>query len=131
MEAKQKQDNKQVMINALIQTMGVVSRAVKLCGISSRTHHRWMQEDEEYAFAVQEIADLGVDFAEEKLFELIGGATREVVTNKGEVVSIKEPPNTSATIFYLKTKGKKRGYVERQELTGEDGRPIIQIAGNI
>ena len=27
-------------------------------------------------------------------------------------------------LFYLKTKGKSRGYVERQELTGSDGKPI-------
>jgi hypothetical protein len=130
MEAKS-DDKKQAMINALTTTMGIVTQAVKICGISSRTHHRWMQEDEEYAFAVQEITDLAIDFAERKLFELIEGAEKEVVTHKGEVVTIKESPNTTATIFYLKTKGKKRGYVERQEITGEEGRPVIQIAGNI
>ena len=131
MEATQNQDKKQAMINALSQTMGIVTQAVKICGISSRTHHTWMKEDEEYAFAVQEITDLAIDFAEKKLFELIDGASKEVVTHNGRIVTIKEAPNTSATIFYLKTKGKKRGYVERQEITGEEGRPIIQIAGNI
>lgn len=131
MEAKSNQDMKQAMINALSQTLGIVSQAVKIVGISSRTHHTWMTTDEEYAFAVQEITDLAIDFAEKKLFELIEGAEKEVVTHNGKIVTIKEAPNTSATIFYLKTKGKKRGYVERQEITGEEGRPIIQIAGNI
>jgi len=40
---------------------------------------------------------------------------------------------TSETIFYLKTKGKNRGYVERQEITGADGMPTkfeIEIIEN-
>ena len=31
--------------------------------------------------------------------------------------------STAATIFYLKNKSKKRGYIERQEITGADGMP--------
>lgn len=33
--------------------------------------------------------------------------------------------NTTAMIFFLKTQGKSRGYVERQELTGKDGNSIV------
>lgn len=29
-----------------------------------------------------------------------------------------------AVCFYLKTKGKRRGYIERQEFSGPDGKPV-------
>jgi hypothetical protein len=32
--------------------------------------------------------------------------------------------NVVAMIFYLKTQGKRRGWVERQEITGQDGGPV-------
>ena len=64
---------------------------------------------------VKEIENIALDFAESHLHTQIGGG------------------NTSATIFYLKTKGKNRGYVERQEITGADGMPTkfeIEIIHN-
>ena len=33
--------------------------------------------------------------------------------------------NIAALIFFLKTQGKSRGYVERQELTGADNGPLV------
>ena len=64
-----------------------------------------LNEDEDFANQVKDIENIALDFAESQLHQQIGNN------------------NTTATIFYLKTKGKKRGYIERQEITGADGIP--------
>lgn len=89
---------KNAMLQALEAALGVVKTACSKAGISRQTHYRWLEEDEEYAKAVQDVQDVALDFAESKLFSQI------------------QDGNTSATIFYLKCKGKKRGYVEGHEL---------------
>ena len=107
------EQKKKDMLVALEKTLGVVTTAARQIGIERTTHYYWMKEDEEYKQAVQSIDDVALDFAESKLHSLI------------------QNDDTAATIFFLKTKGKKRGYIERQEFTGSEGAPIIHIAGNI
>ena len=89
---------KKAMIAALEKSLGIVTTACKQVDISRETHYRWMREDAEYKAAVDGIADIALDFAESKLHKSI------------------ESGSDTATIFYLKTKGKKRGYVEKQEI---------------
>ena len=94
--------NKKGMVDALEKSLGVVTSACKSVGISRETHYRWLREDDEYKNMVESISDIALDFAETQLQK-----------------QIKEG-STAATIFYLKTKGKKRGYIERveQEIRG-------------
>jgi hypothetical protein len=115
---------KKATIEALKKSLGRVTDACKVVDIARSTHYMWMENDPEYRRAVEETNEEAIDYVESKLFDLIDGCTREVVAGD-EVVTIKDSPNPTACIFYLKTKGKKRGYVERQELTGEDGKPIV------
>jgi hypothetical protein len=89
---------KKNMIEALEKSLGIVTTACRMVGISRETHYRWLREDEAYKEAVEGIADIALDFVESKLHKQI---------EEGEV---------SSTIFYLKTKGKKRGFVEKQEI---------------
>lgn len=97
---------KKLMIEALEKSLGVVTTACKTSGIPRTTHYRWMNEDADYAASVNDLENLTLDFAESSLHK-----------------QIKEG-NTTATIFFLKTKGKKRGYIERQEITGKDGQAL-------
>ena len=86
------------MIEALTKSLGIVTLACKEVDIARQTHYRWMQEDEKYRRDVEDVADIALDFAESKLHKQI------------------DKEDTTATIFYLKTKGRKRGYIERQEI---------------
>ena len=88
---------KKAMIEALEKSLGIVTTACKTVGIARSTHYEWIEKDEAYKKEVESISDMVIDFAESKLHKLIDGG------------------DTSATIFYLKTKGKKRGYIERVE----------------
>ena len=106
--------NKKAMISALEKSLGVVTSACKNVGISRETHYKWLREDEAYKDAVDDLENVALDFAESQLHKQISGG------------------NPTSTIFYLKTKGKRRGYVERQEIQhdGGDGLRIEIIDGH-
>lgn len=89
---------KSVMIQALESSLGVVSVACSKADVSRETHYRWYREDEEYKAKVDDVKNVSLDFAESMLLENI------------------KLKKESSIFFYLKTQGKKRGYVERQEL---------------
>jgi len=103
------------MLIALKASLGIVSTAADKAGISREIHYKWIREDSEYRKAVEDINERALDFAETALFK-----------------QMQEGDHTS-TIFYLKTKGKKRGYTESQEITIQDNttnneriKPVVQ-----
>lgn len=106
------------MLEALKRSLGIISTAAKQTGISRDSHYNWMANDPHYEHAVKMIQDAAIDFVESKLFELINGVTMVLPGKKGakdQMVYTKEP-NVAAAIFYLKTKAKHRGYIERYQL---------------
>lgn len=92
-----KEQHKKALIQALEQSLGVVTSACKKVGIGRTTFYKYLKEDEEFKKQVDDISDIALDFAESQLHKQISDG------------------NTTATIFYLKTKGKNRGYIERTE----------------
>jgi len=92
---------KRAMIEALEKSLGIVTSACKSVGINRSTHYDWLKTDEDYKAEVESIEDIAIDFAESQLHKQI------------------KDGNPTSTIFYLKTKAKKRGYIERQEIHQE------------
>lgn len=97
---------KKAMVEALEKSLGVVSSACRAMDISRQTHYNWLKTDAEYKAAVEELSEVAIDFAESHLHKLI------------------KEGNPAATIFFLKTKGKNRGYVERQEIAVAEKKPL-------
>ena len=105
MEQDRTVQHKKAILEALEKSLGVVTTACKIVGIGRTQFYQWLKDDEVFAQKVKDLDNIALDFVESKLFENIKNG------------------KTSETIFYLKTKGKNRGYVERQEITGADGMP--------
>jgi hypothetical protein len=104
---------KDSILKALESSLGVVTVACKSADIPRSTYYKWLKEDETFAAEVKDIENIALDFGESQLHKQIGDG------------------NTSATIFFLKTKGKRRGYVERSELDLQSGEEPIKINVNI
>jgi len=111
---------KKSMLKALEKSRGIVTVAAESAGIDRTVHYKWLKDDPDYKAAVDDIADLALDFVEGKLLQKIEGVLVQQETKDGPVV-YEQPPSDTAAIFYLKCKGKKRGYIERTEITGADG----------
>lgn len=94
---KNTKKKKKDMLEALETELGIVAPAAKVAKINRSTHYRWIASDEIYKRKVEELSERTIDFVENSLMKSIKGG------------------NVRAQIFYLNTKGKKRGYVPKTE----------------
>ena len=104
--SKKREETAARIIAAISESNGLLTLAAKKAGIGYSTVWRYTQDFSTVKQAVTEAKERMLDFAEGKLYEKIKSG------------------DNAAIIFFLKTQGKKRGYVERSEVTGEDGKPM-------
>jgi hypothetical protein len=114
MNAEFKDITKEAFIIAYRENFGNITIACQACGISRTMYQNWMKNDNEFKKALAEIEpeEIMLDWGEHKLMERI---------TKGD---------TLATMFLLKTKGKRRGYIEKTEVAHE-GDVVKQITVNV
>lgn len=103
-----KRPSKDAVIEALEKAFGNKTVAAKSLNTSRNSLDVWITHYEITQDKIEECRDLALDIAEYKLLQAI---------NEGR---------TAELIFYLKTQGKKRGYVERQELASPGGGPVFE-----
>lgn len=94
---------KKKLLEILEKTRGIVTTACKMAKLSKNTYYEWYKSDENFRKKAELISEVGLDMAESQLHKLI---------DQGCV---------PAVIFYLKTKGKHRGFVEKSIVQNETG----------
>jgi len=108
MATKLREQRAEKICRALRESKGLLTLAAQKAGVSYWTVWRYSKDFPSVAKAVEESKEGMLDFAEGKLYKAIS------------------EDNLTAIIFFLKTKGKQRGYIERSELSGLGGGPIKQ-----
>ena len=104
--ARQQRFSDDQVAEALRSAAGVRSAAASLLKCSPSTVKRYVDRSETLARIESEIVEQIIDLAESRLVDAI---------NDG---------NLTAIMFYLRTKGKHRGYSERHQVEGKDGGPV-------
>ncbi len=103
---RSKKKDKARLLECLRECNGIVAYACQKADISRVTYYNYYKDDPAFRQKAEDIQELQIDVAEAALLKKI----------KNE--------DTTAIIFYLKTKGKGRGYSERYEIGGPGGGPI-------
>ena len=100
-QPKKRITTKQKLLNALEECHGVVTTACKKAGLSRAAYYKIWNADEKFRAQCEEIQESAIDFVESALFKQI------------------KDGNITGQIFYLKTKGKNRGYIEKTQIQQE------------
>ncbi len=89
---------KQRMMECLKKSMGNITLACESSGVSRQTHYDWLKDDENYKKANDDLPDIILDFLENALYKKV------------------QAGDTTAIIYGLKSKGRKRDWQEKQEV---------------
>ena len=104
--AARTEERKERMMAALARHDGEVAAACRDADVHRSTHYNWLSTDPTYKALLEDLGNDRLDMVESALFKgaVDGCAKRQ--------------------IFYLRTKGKQRGWVTSSEVTGGDGGPV-------
>ena len=94
-----KKINKKKLFLQIFEKTGCnISATCKKVDIERKTYYNWMSKDEKFKEVVMNMQEALIDYAETKLMQKI------------------KDDDTTSLIFFLKTKGRKRGYTEKPDV---------------
>lgn len=101
--------NKTEFLKIYAKQLCNITKTCKAVGIERVTFYRWYENDAKFHQAVDDLENVRLDFAEDML---------NIKMQQGD---------SAAIIFFLKTKGKHRGYVEKviQDVNVKTEQPLF------
>lgn len=114
-ERRSTASKKKRMIAALTETGGLVASAARSVGISRDSHYTWLKADPDYAAQVDELTESTLDRIESLVLNMALDDSKDVPI----------ATRLQACMFYLRTKGKGRGFSYQQNV--EMKQPAIQV----
>ena len=94
-----KPTKKELFLKCFQNKLCHISEACKSANIHRRTYYSWIEKDDNFKEQVEAAKEGLIDHVEHQLLQKIDSG------------------DTTAIIFFLKTRAKERGYVEKQEIT--------------
>ena len=79
MEQNRTKINKERLLKALENSLGVITTALKATDLSRTNFYKWLKEDEEFAAKVEEIENIQQDFIKSKYYECVKDKVPSVV----------------------------------------------------
>lgn len=105
-KSKNPELHKKQLIEAMKKFHGIVTKACEAVGISKNQFYLYYRNDDAFRAEIDQMDDINLDFVEDKLFQNIADKDK------------------TSIFFYLKYKGRKRGYVDSQDLNISGGLDI-------
>jgi len=90
--------NQCAFLSEMENNYGNISAACKKIGFTRAAYYKWIAQNPYFKACAKEVEEAQIDRVESKLLKMI------------------DEGNVMGTMFYLKTKGRKRGYVEKVEI---------------
>lgn len=96
--AKRTRDNQNMFLNALIRNNYHITNTCEKTGIPRMTYYDWTRKNPKFKAKLEALRELEIDNIEDAFRDLV------------------EERNPQVVMFGLKTRGKHRGYIEKQEI---------------
>lgn len=104
------------VVTALVESGGVQTDAARILKCHRNTIGRYIREHDDIRLAYEDIIESEVDEAENLLVDYW----------KGNVAEASERTRFEALRYYLRTKGRSRGYGDRQQIDVNNREPVAR-----